>query len=164
MKIVEFHPNIITFWGVIKSEMNYSLVLEYADGGTLGKYLENAITLKSEVQLKFAKEIASAILYLHANDIIHRDIHPNNILIHGRTIKLADFGRSCLQGSDVDTGVFDILNGAREESIPNTNVKFIKLYQQCWRHEPDERPDADQHELDKLKIMSFYYALMFGKW
>ncbi|CAB4432526.1 unnamed protein product [Rhizophagus irregularis] len=123
MKIVEFHPNIITFWGVIKSEMNYSLVLEYADGGTLGKYLENAITLKLEVQLKFAKEIASAILCLHANDIIHRDIHPNNILIHGY-----------------------ILNGVREEPIPNTNVKFIKLYQQCWRHEPDERPDADQQK------------------
>jgi serine/threonine protein kinase len=55
-------------------EINYSLVLEYADGGTLGKYLENAITLKSKVQLKFAKEIASAILCLHDNDIIHRDI------------------------------------------------------------------------------------------
>ncbi|CAB4436819.1 unnamed protein product [Rhizophagus irregularis] len=81
-----------------------------ADGGILGKYLENAIILKSEVQLKFAKEIASAILCLHANNIIHRDIHPNNILIHERTIKLADFGRSCLQGSDVDTGVFGTLS------------------------------------------------------
>ncbi|PKY48624.1 kinase-like protein [Rhizophagus irregularis] len=173
--------------------------LKTYDGGILGKYLENAIILKSEVQLKFAKEIASAILCLHANNIIHRDIHPNNILIHGRTIKLADFGRSCLQGSDVDTGVFgvipyvdpkmldpkipynlskksdiysmgvifwqltscsspfnfekrkdhasislDILNGVREEPIPNTNVKFIELYQQCWRYEPDKRPDVNQ--------------------
>ncbi|RGB28663.1 kinase-like domain-containing protein [Rhizophagus diaphanus] len=73
------------------------------------KISKNAITLKSEVQLKFAKEIASAILCLHANNIIHRDIHPNNILIHERTIKLADFGRSCLQGSDVDTGVFGVI-------------------------------------------------------
>jgi len=109
MKRVEFHPNIIKFWGVIKDEINYSLVLEYADGGTLGGYLDNAKTLKWEIQLKFAKEIASAILCLHDNDIIHRDIHPDNILIHGYTIKLADFGRSCLQGSDVDTKTYGVI-------------------------------------------------------
>ena len=50
------------------------LVLEYADGGTLGEYLNNAITLKPEIQLKFAKEIASAILCLHGKEIIHRDL------------------------------------------------------------------------------------------
>ena len=54
-------------------EVNLSLVLEYADGGTLGKYLENnAITW--EIQLKFANEISSAILCLHDKDIIHRDL------------------------------------------------------------------------------------------
>jgi serine/threonine protein kinase len=73
-------------------EMNYSLVLEYADGGTLGKYLENAITLKSEVQLKFAKEIASAILCLHANDIIHRDIVSlNNYIFNDLTFMLINY-------------------------------------------------------------------------
>ncbi|GES93519.1 kinase-like domain-containing protein [Rhizophagus clarus] len=199
MKIVDFHPNIIKFLGVIKGEINYSLVLEYADGGTLGEYLDNTIKLDPEIQLKFAKEIASAILCLHDNDIIHRDIHPNNILIHGHTIKLADFGQSCLQGSNVDTKAFgvipymdpkmldqqipynltkksdiyslgvifwqltscsspfnfekrkdpasitlDILNGAREDPIPNSNTKFVRLYQQCWRNEPDKRPDANQ--------------------
>ncbi|CAB4432550.1 unnamed protein product [Rhizophagus irregularis] len=144
MKRVDFHPNIIKFVGVINDEINYSLVLEYADGGTLGKYLEIAETLTPEIQLKFAKEIASAIYCLHNYDIIHRDIHPNNILVHGHVIKLADFGRSCIQGSDVDTEVFDILNGVREEPIPNTNVKFIELYQQCWRYEPDKRPDVNQ--------------------
>ncbi|CAB4432623.1 unnamed protein product [Rhizophagus irregularis] len=215
MKRVDFHPNIIKFVGIINDEINYVLVLEYADGGTLGEYLNNAITLKPEIQLKFAKEIASAILCLHDNDIIHRDIHPNNILIHGHTIKLADFGRSCLQESDVDTEVFgvipyvdpkmldpkipynltkksdiysmgvifwqltscslpfnfkkrqdhasitlDILNGVREEPIPNTNVEFIKLYQQCWRHEQDERPDANQivselNEIDSENNFNF---------
>ncbi|RGB28661.1 kinase-like domain-containing protein [Rhizophagus diaphanus] len=201
MKRVDFHPNIIKFVGIINDEINYLLVLEYADGGTLGEYLNKAITLKPEIQLKFAKEIASAILCLHDNDIIHRDIHPNNILVHGHAIKLADFGRSCIQGSDVDTEVFGvlpymdpkrldkkipyltrksdiysmgvifwqltscsspfnfeistksevhasislkILNGVREEPIPSTSVKFIELYQQCWRYEPDERPDVNQ--------------------
>jgi len=57
-------------------ETNYSLVLEYAEGGTLGKYLrDNTITFKWESQLKFAKEIASAISWLHVDKgIIHGDL------------------------------------------------------------------------------------------
>uniref|UniRef100_U9TYG5 non-specific serine/threonine protein kinase n=1 Tax=Rhizophagus irregularis (strain DAOM 181602 / DAOM 197198 / MUCL 43194) TaxID=747089 RepID=U9TYG5_RHIID len=81
MKRVDFHPNIIKFVGVIIDEINYSLVLEYADGGTLGKYLEIAETLTPEIQLKFAKEIASAIYCLHNYDIIHRDIVSLNYRI-----------------------------------------------------------------------------------
>jgi serine/threonine protein kinase len=58
------------------------LVLEYADGGTLGKYLiENARAIKWECQLRFAKEIASGILCLHDNEIIHRDLVSFNYII-----------------------------------------------------------------------------------
>ncbi|CAI2165409.1 13283_t:CDS:2 [Funneliformis geosporum] len=77
MKFFGFHPNIINLCSVTKlqGEANHSLVLEYADGGTLGKYLrDNALTFKWESQLKFANEIASAILWLHDNGIIHRDL------------------------------------------------------------------------------------------
>ncbi|RGB26489.1 kinase-like domain-containing protein [Rhizophagus diaphanus] len=86
-------------------EINYSLVIEYAEGGTLGKYLIDNITIfKWENQLKFAKEISSAISWLHIDKgIIHGDLHPNNILIQKDTIKLADFGRSFLKGSDSNT-------------------------------------------------------------
>jgi serine/threonine protein kinase len=57
-------------------EEKYSLVLEYAEGGTLRNYLRNSnITFKWEDQLRFAKEIASAILWLHnVKEIIHGDL------------------------------------------------------------------------------------------
>ncbi|CAB4427075.1 unnamed protein product [Rhizophagus irregularis] len=141
MKIASHHPNIIRFYGITKLqyEKKYSLVLENADDGTLRDYLRNdAITFKWMEQLKFAKEIASAILWLHDDKgIVHRDLHPNNVLIHQNTIKLADFGRSSLKGTDC-------YNTEREEPVLNTNVKFIELYQKCWKHEPDERPNISQ--------------------
>ncbi|CAI2197553.1 18415_t:CDS:2, partial [Funneliformis geosporum] len=74
---VNFHPNIIRFFGItkLKEELNYALILEYADGGTLGKYLrDNAKTFKWKRQLEFANDMASAILWLHDNEIIHRDL------------------------------------------------------------------------------------------
>jgi len=54
---------------------NYSLVLEFADGGTLGEYLENdATTFEWKRQLRFSKEISSAMLCFHDNKIVHRDL------------------------------------------------------------------------------------------
>ncbi|GBC05015.1 hypothetical protein RclHR1_00060028 [Rhizophagus clarus] len=102
---VDIHPNIIKLCGVTKftGESNFSLVLEYADSGTLGKYLRNnSTTFKWKDQLKFANEIASAILCLHDNEIIHGDLHPGNILVHQCAIKIADFGRSRLHGSVIN--------------------------------------------------------------
>ncbi|GET64355.1 kinase-like domain-containing protein [Rhizophagus irregularis DAOM 181602=DAOM 197198] len=62
--------------------------------------------------------------------------------VHQNTIKLADFDRSFLKGSDCyNSEVLDILNGLREEPIKH---KFIELYQKCWKCEPDKRPDIRQ--------------------
>lgn len=60
----------------ILDEKKYSLVLEYADGGTLRDYLRrDTIIFKWEDQLRFGKEITSAILFLHDDvKIIHGDI------------------------------------------------------------------------------------------
>ena len=65
-------------------EKNYSLVLEYADSGTLGEHLrDNATTFGWRNKMKFAKEISSAILCLHDNKIVHRDLVSliNNISV-----------------------------------------------------------------------------------
>ncbi|CAB4414246.1 unnamed protein product [Rhizophagus irregularis] len=137
------HENIIQFRGVTKSkdEKEYSLILEYADGGTLGKYLRNN-TIEWKNQLRFAKEIASAICWLHdKKEIIHGDLHPNNILIHKDALTSRSSPFDGLEGDHI---TFKILNGVREEPVPNTNVKFIGLYQKCWEQEPDERPNISE--------------------
>ncbi|CAB4403904.1 unnamed protein product [Rhizophagus irregularis] len=128
----------------LEDEKKYSLVLEYANGGTLREHLRNkTITFKWEDQLRFAKELASAALWLHDyKEIIHGDLHPDNILIHRDTIKLADFGRSFEKGKDCTTT--KIWGGAREEPVKDTNNKFVVLYEKCWQHEPNNRPDISE--------------------
>ncbi|CAB4473259.1 unnamed protein product [Rhizophagus irregularis] len=88
MKIAS-HPN----------NANYSFVLEYVEDGTLEKHLrDNARALiEWKRQLKFAKEIAVAVFWLHHNKIIHGDLNPKNILMH------PDFWCSCLEGEKVST-------------------------------------------------------------
>ncbi|CAB4383302.1 unnamed protein product [Rhizophagus irregularis] len=156
---VNCHPNIIKICGftTLEGETNYSLILEYADSGTLGEYLrENAATFRWEDQLKFANDIASAVLCLHRHQIIHGDLHPGNVLIHQHSIKIADFGRSRLQGSVINKKEkahgSNILEGMREKPSPSTNHKFIALYEKCWQHEPNTRPKIRQviSELEEL--------------
>ena len=71
--INSFFP--IKFFFYSDASQKYSLVLEYANGGTLNNYLDKYFSeLTWNDKYRLASQLTSAVEFLHDNDIIHRDL------------------------------------------------------------------------------------------
>ncbi|MCH80068.1 putative serine/threonine-protein kinase [Trifolium medium] len=92
------HPNLVSLYGCTSRESREPLlVYEYVCNGTLAEHLDGSKeTLDWNTRMRIAVETACALQYLHASNVIHRDIKSTNILLDAeRHVKLADFGQSC---------------------------------------------------------------------
>ncbi|MBP1968148.1 serine/threonine-protein kinase [Virgibacillus natechei] len=87
------HPNIVNIYDIGEEDQISYMVMEYVDGMTLKEYIQNYGPIEVQEALDIMKQITAAIAHAHANDIVHRDIKPQNILIdtYGQ-VKVTDFG------------------------------------------------------------------------
>ncbi|KAH8092432.1 serine/threonine kinase [Aureococcus anophagefferens] len=75
-------------------------VTEYAERGDLLRLLEDAaVDLDWGLRLRVAKELASALAYLHGRELLHRDVKAANVFLDGDyRVKLGDFGMATACG------------------------------------------------------------------
>ena len=87
------HHNIVNLLDVGMDGENRYLVMEYVQGKTLKAVIQERGKLSAPLSCQIAIRILSALEHAHRNGIVHRDIKPQNILVHeDGHIKVADFG------------------------------------------------------------------------
>jgi tetratricopeptide (TPR) repeat protein len=86
------HPHILPVYDSGDDEGRLWYVMPYVEGGSLRDRLRREARLAVKDAVRIAREIADALEYAHACDVIHRDIKPENILLAQGHARLADFG------------------------------------------------------------------------
>lgn len=87
------HENVTKLYGSWEDAQSIFLALEYCNGGDFGdKVREKGMDLEEWVAAKWMYQIISAIWVLHCKNICHRDIKPDNFMVHDEVLKLSDFG------------------------------------------------------------------------
>jgi len=90
------HPNILKIHEITQSKQCCRLVTEFMDGGNLSGQII-AISGTSEVVVSsIVRQIVAAVAHLHANDIIHGNLKPQNVLLAGPGVDDIRVGDYCL--------------------------------------------------------------------
>ncbi|KAG9054128.1 serine/threonine-protein kinase KIN2 [Serendipita sp. 407] len=95
--MILFHPYICGTREIIAQPNYHYIVFEFVNGGQMLDYIISHGRLRERVARKFARQIGSALEYCHKNNVVHRDLKIENILIsESGNIKIIDFGLSNL--------------------------------------------------------------------
>ena len=87
------HPNIVRFFESGYENDRYFYAMEYVEGMSLEKIIEEQGRLPWKDVLEIALQVTPALKHVHDHGVIHRDIKPSNLLLDSTgKIKLTDFG------------------------------------------------------------------------
>ena len=87
------HANIVNVYDVAEDRGLYYIVMELVEGITLKDYIQKKGKLTAKEVIGITMQVSSAMDAAHSNNIIHRDIKPQNIIISKEgKVKVTDFG------------------------------------------------------------------------
>ena len=89
------HPFILTLRYSFQTSTHYFLIVDYVNGGDLFKHLKRRGNFSEPEARHYGAQIIPALEHLHSQNIIYRDLKPENVLVDkDGYIKLSDFGIS----------------------------------------------------------------------
>jgi tetratricopeptide (TPR) repeat protein len=128
------HPHILPLYDSGAADGFLYYVMPYVEGETLRERLRREKQLPLEDALQITREVAEALSYAHAHDVVHRDIKPANILLSGTHALVADFG------------IAKAISEADDESLTQTGIavgtpEYMSPEQGSGEHGVDLRAD-----------------------
>jgi serine/threonine-protein kinase len=108
-----------------QEEYNY-IVMEYVKGKTLKEFIREKGRIPYDLALNFSTQIAKALDCAHKNNIIHRDIKPQNILVTEEgSLKVTDFGIAKSTNSSTITNTSNVIGSAHYFSPEQAKGNYI---------------------------------------
>jgi len=105
MRLLDYHPNVISLVSLSSTATSLYIVMELMDSD-LHKIVQSKQKL-GEPHLKVIwTQILSGVRAMHSNNVYHRDLKPGNILVsRDCQVRITDFGlaRSISQSDDIDS-------------------------------------------------------------
>ncbi|MBL0172097.1 MAG: serine/threonine-protein kinase [Gemmatimonadaceae bacterium] len=86
------HPHILPLFDSGAADGFLFYVMPFIDGEALRAKLDRETQLSVDDAVRIAREVADALDYAHTRGIVHRDVKPENIMLHGGHAMVVDFG------------------------------------------------------------------------
>ncbi len=94
LKIVK-HKYIVQLYEILETPQHIFIIMEYCEGQDIMDYILTRSRLSEDESLKYFQQLINALYYLHDQNITHRDIKIDNLLLdRNLDLKLIDFGLS----------------------------------------------------------------------
>lgn len=88
------HPNIVKVYNFGRFDHHYAMIMEYIDGKNLKEFLYEREKWDLKKILSICYQAGRGLEHIHQNNIVHKDVKPDNILVSYdfEKIKITDFG------------------------------------------------------------------------
>ncbi|MBM3700296.1 MAG: Stk1 family PASTA domain-containing Ser/Thr kinase [Actinobacteria bacterium] len=118
-------PNIISVYDFGEFNGMYYIVLEFVDGASLKELIDKNGAITPGTAANYCIQICNALELAHDNNLIHRDIKPQNILLDKNgLLKVTDFGIAKFTAADI-TKTVNILGTAHYLSPEQAQGKAL---------------------------------------